>query len=231
MKKAPTTSGRVRSADPLPSAAIDAAGGPAGLERSGRLRLIEAAEVEFCQKGFEGASVLAIARRAGVKQPLLNYHFGSKEGLWRSVVENAYAEAATYHERAAGAVGAADPLSRLQALLRAFTVLNILHPAAHSLVFREVAQAGPRLDWLVENYMRPFHLALDGLIAECTAAGLLKPYPVEHASIMMTGMLTALQAATHLVTRIYGTQPMTEAQAEKHAEQAIDALLNGMRAR
>jgi AcrR family transcriptional regulator len=227
-KKSRTASGGAKAANRAKGSASADAVSP---EVSGRQRLIEAAEIEFSQKGFDGASVLAIARRAGVKQPLLNYHFGNKEGLWRAVVENAYVETIRYWMHADAAIDGAAPLSRLRALLRAFAVINILHPAAHSLVFMEVTQAGPRLDWLVNTYMRPFHQALDAVVAECTAAGLLKTYPVEHASIMMTGMLTAVQAAAHLVERIYGAAPMTAAQAEAHAEQAIDALFHGMLAR
>lgn len=197
-------------------------------DASGRQRLMDAAVIEFSEKGFEGTSVLAIAGRAGVKQPLLNYHFGGKEGLWRAVVESTYAEATASLNAIQVGEEAVDPLSRLRGALRSFAIINVLHPAAHSLVLREVAQAGPRLDWLVEHYMRPFHELLDALIAECQEAGLLKPYPREHASVMMTGVLTSVQSSIHLVKKLYGVDPMTIAEAEQHAEQVIDVLLNGM---
>ncbi|MBN3815551.1 TetR/AcrR family transcriptional regulator [Paraburkholderia sp. Se-20369] len=200
-------------------------------EVPGRQRLIDAAEIEFTQKGFDGASVLSIANRAGVKQPLLNYHFGNKEGLWRAVVENAYSGSLVASRQAAADLDRSDPLARLQTALKAFAVSNILHPAAHSLVLMEVAQDGPRLDWLVDNYMKPFHAELDALIAECHAAQLLKPYPPERASVTMTAMLTAVQSATHLLKRLYGVGPMTPAQAEQHAEEVIDVLMNGMATR
>lgn len=63
---------------------------------------------------------------------------------------------------------------------------------------------------------------------EAISSGVRGRYPREHASIMMTGMLTAIQSATHLAKRVYGVGPMTAEQTEQHAEQAIDALLNGM---
>ncbi len=72
---------------------------------------------------------------------------------------------------------------------------------------------------------------LDALIAQCHAAQWLKPYPPEHASVTMTATLTAVQSATHLIRRLYGVGPMTAEQAEQHAEQVIDVLLNGMLAR
>lgn len=224
-----------RSKTPARKRATESSAAPTPVARAtevpGRQRLIDAAEIEFTQKGFDGASVLSIANRAGVKQPLLNYHFGNKEGLWRAVVENAYAESLVASRQAAAAVDRSEPLARLQSALKAFAVSNILHPAAHSLVLMEVAQDGPRLDWLVDNYMRPFHEELDALIAECYAAQLLKPYPPEQASVTMTAMLTAVQSATHLLKRLYGVGPLTPAQAEQHAEQVIDVLMNGMAAR
>ncbi|HTD05112.1 TetR/AcrR family transcriptional regulator [Undibacterium sp.] len=195
---------------------------------SGKLRLIQAAEIEFSQKGFEGASVLSIAQRAGVKQPLLNYHFGGKEGLWRAVVASAYAEAEEFSRAVDQTLESADPLTHLKAQLKTFTVINVLHPSAHTLVFKEVAQGGPRLDWIIENYMKPFHARLDTLIRECQDQGLIKPYPIEYGSIMMTGMLTSVQSSLNMLKGIYGVDSMTPKQAELHADQLIDALFEGI---
>jgi AcrR family transcriptional regulator len=50
-------------------------------ERS-RQALLAAALDEFSLKGFAGARVAEIAERAGVNKQLINYYFGSKEGLY-----------------------------------------------------------------------------------------------------------------------------------------------------
>jgi TetR/AcrR family transcriptional regulator len=50
-----------------------------------RAALIDAAETVFLDKGFGGASLSAIAQRAGMTKSLIHHHFGSKEGLWREV--------------------------------------------------------------------------------------------------------------------------------------------------
>jgi AcrR family transcriptional regulator len=49
--------------------------------------LIEAALEEFSAKGFGGARVRDIAKRAGVSKDLITYHFGGKEGLYAAVQE------------------------------------------------------------------------------------------------------------------------------------------------
>ncbi len=52
-----------------------------------RARIVAAAEVEFADHGFDGVSVRQIALRADVPVALINYHFGSKEGLYRAIFE------------------------------------------------------------------------------------------------------------------------------------------------
>jgi TetR/AcrR family transcriptional regulator len=60
---------------------------PAGADRQrdaerSRQALLAAALDEFSLHGFAGARVADIARRAGVNKQLINYYFGSKEGLY-----------------------------------------------------------------------------------------------------------------------------------------------------
>ena len=52
-----------------------------------RSRILEAALELFAASGFEGASTRTIAEQAGVNLPAIQYYFGSKEGLYRAVVE------------------------------------------------------------------------------------------------------------------------------------------------
>jgi AcrR family transcriptional regulator len=54
-------------------------------ERS-RQRILDAAQTEFAAKGFAGARVEAIARRAGLNKQLISHHFGGKLGLYQAVM-------------------------------------------------------------------------------------------------------------------------------------------------
>jgi AcrR family transcriptional regulator len=52
-----------------------------------RARILDAALELFAAAGFDGASTRTIAERAGINLPAIQYYFGSKEGLYRAVVE------------------------------------------------------------------------------------------------------------------------------------------------
>lgn len=49
-------------------------------------QILNAAELEFSEKGFDGASMKALATRAKVSQSLLHYHFASKSKLYEAVI-------------------------------------------------------------------------------------------------------------------------------------------------
>jgi len=57
-----------------------------------RARILAAATTEFAARGYEGASMDAIAARTQTTRALINYYFGSKEKLYLAVLERVYAE-------------------------------------------------------------------------------------------------------------------------------------------
>ncbi|MGB8960890.1 MAG: helix-turn-helix domain-containing protein, partial [Pseudonocardiaceae bacterium] len=58
---------------------------PAG--ENTRAALLDAARVEFTERGFDGATVRAIAQRAGVDAAMVNHWFGGKDGLFVAALE------------------------------------------------------------------------------------------------------------------------------------------------
>src|ERR1700710_2164793 len=56
-----------------------------------RTALLDAAEIEFGQKGLAGARVESIAARAGLNKQLISYYFGGKQALYDAILERWYA--------------------------------------------------------------------------------------------------------------------------------------------
>jgi AcrR family transcriptional regulator len=52
-----------------------------------RAELLDAARVEFAQRGYEGATVRVIADRAGVDPAMVNHWFGGKEALFSEALQ------------------------------------------------------------------------------------------------------------------------------------------------
>jgi AcrR family transcriptional regulator len=69
-----------------------------------RTRILEAAARIFSVEGYAGASTRTLAAGAGVNIATLNYHFGSKEGVYRATMEWVYERISVRAEQAAPAI-------------------------------------------------------------------------------------------------------------------------------
>src|SRR6266481_407375 len=75
--------------------------------------ILDAAIAEFAERGFEGASIRAIADRLGLQHPLITYHYRSKDILWRAAAEHAFAQIRAGWDTSAPENSDLAPLGRL----------------------------------------------------------------------------------------------------------------------
>jgi len=105
-------------------------------QASAPARILEAATAEFAARGYDGARIEAIARRAGVNKALLYYYFPNKGELYRRLVlEHLSAAGATLEGAAAGAPPPREAIERM--ILSLFEVLRA-RPEISDFVMREV---------------------------------------------------------------------------------------------
>jgi AcrR family transcriptional regulator len=57
-----------------------------------RTKLLNAAEILFAENGYELTSIRDISGAAGLNLSLINYYFGSKQGLYREIFQLRFAE-------------------------------------------------------------------------------------------------------------------------------------------
>jgi AcrR family transcriptional regulator len=120
-----------------------------------RASILNAAIAEFAQRGFEGASIRAIADRLGLQHPLITYHFRSKDMLWRAAAEHAFARIQSEWDVSAPEGSDLSPLARLR---REYTTLfryTVAFPEFHRFMRQETLTNNPRLKWVAETVLAP----------------------------------------------------------------------------
>jgi AcrR family transcriptional regulator len=124
---------------------------PPKLNNTRALLILTAAQDEFAKRGFDGARVERIARRARVNKQLVFYYYHSKRGLFQAVVSRAAREL----EQALAQVALAEgpPLARLRAALDSQFEFLTRNPALVALL----VQAG-------RSEARPFAPAIRRLV-------------------------------------------------------------------
>jgi len=107
-------------------------------------RILAAAALEFAERGYAGARVDRIARRARVNKAMLYYHFHSKQGLYRALLRQIFSRAsARLRAIAASDRPPAEKIDRAIAGIAGFIREHAFFPA---IMLREVAEGGAHLD-------------------------------------------------------------------------------------
>jgi AcrR family transcriptional regulator len=196
---------------------------PPKLSNSRALRIVTAAREEYARRGFAGARVDQIARKAGVNKQLLFYYYHSKRGLFQAVLTQAAGE---LEGALAGLVlPAGRPLDRLRGALDAQFEFLARHPELVALL----AQAG-RVD------LAPFAPAIKRLVvllAEGQGLGQVRDDIDPHltaaqALVLMVGYLGMESVIAASARPLGADEP---ALRERWKEAAVDLVVAGVTAR
>lgn len=118
---------------------------PAARVDDTRSRIMQAARSVFSERGYEGATIQAIAARAGLTRPAINHYFPSKQALYR-VVLNATNEsvlgAGINHAQRETTLAA-----RLNAFISAAVSANLACPAGSALLVNGILESQRHPQW------------------------------------------------------------------------------------
>jgi len=154
--------------------------------------ILDAALAEFSEKGFEAASIRAIADRVGVKHPLITHHFGNKEALWRAAAERTFARIREEWDKECPG----DDMSSLDRLREEYRVLfkhTVAFPDFHRFMRQEGMSLNPRLLWVADHVLKPLIDRLLPQIENVQAEGLLpkvEPILFHYAMVSLTAALS-----------------------------------------
>lgn len=138
-------------------------------DQDGRERILSAAIRAFSEVGYAGATTAGIARDAGVTQPLVHHHFGSKDGLWRAAADAVFSNI----PRIVSPPDDLSPRETITAIVERFVRFVAAHPEVTRIIAREGAAPSPRLDYLLKQYLHePFREVVD-LVRAAQNAGIV----------------------------------------------------------
>jgi TetR/AcrR family transcriptional regulator len=157
-------------------------------------RILAAAAVEFAARGFAGARVDQIARRAGVNKAMLYYHFQSKQGLYRALLRDTFSRAGDRLETIAAS--SAPPADQLDRAIEAIAGFVRQHQFFASIMLREIAESGAHLDRDTLSALAAIPRAIGGIIQRGVEEGAFRPvHPLAAYFSMLAPMVVYLAGA------------------------------------
>jgi AcrR family transcriptional regulator len=156
-----------------------------------RASILNAAIEQFAERGFEGASIRAIADRLGLQHPLITYHYRSKDILWRAAAEHAFAQIRTEWDQSAQQ-SSLSALARLRQEYSALFRYTVAFPEFHRFLRQETLTNNPRLKWVAQRVLAPLLERLLPQIVEAQKKGLLPRVDPILFHYMMVSLTTTL---------------------------------------
>lgn len=184
-------------------------------------RLWDASRVEFSVRGYHGARVQGIARRANCNVALLYRHWASKKALYldvlRSVWQGISQEVVALMEQGRGA----------PAVVGAYLDAHLRDPVGAQILIREFLDGGPFFSQIIAadpSLVEPVQRAAR-TIAGAGASEILRPGLDATMAVLSIGGLAALVASAHEAARPFFDQPIP---AEAWRRHLYDLLLHGL---
>lgn len=160
-----------------------------GVQGGTKKRIIHVATELFAQRGYDACSVAEIANRSGVSKPVLYYYFGSKEGLFRSILR----EAGELQERMIHKVMSSGkgPLEKIKDLLKE-VYLEVVKEPYLFLFLHRVFFFPPSI--VGEEDIEPFYYrmvsSLEQLVHEGISAGQMEDLETKDVALLFMALLS-----------------------------------------
>lgn len=201
-----------------------------GSPENTRRSLLAAARAAFAEGGLEGARVDDIARRAGVNKQLVYHYFGSKDGLYTTVLEEVYQEIRA--QESALALNAFPPEEAMRKLVEfSFDYLE-KNPDFVRILADENAHRGRHLrgSHVVEEVNRPIIDLIRTTLARGAADGIFKGgLDPLHIYLSIAGMSFFFFANRHTLSRAFSANLETPAGIAERRAHIVAFTLNAIR--
>ncbi|MGC1508104.1 TetR/AcrR family transcriptional regulator [Ketobacter sp. MCCC 1A13808] len=193
-----------------------------------RERILAAAEALFAIRGFEGVSTTQIAKVAGITQPLIHYHFKNKEALWKATISRLFSRLSEEFTAEVKGMPSGDSRRYMIEMVRSYVAFVAKYPQYGQFILREGVQESPRLEWMVEQWLRPllgqFHETYEKGVEE----GWIKDIPFPQLIMLITASASHFFSLAPLMKSLYGIDAQSPQQALAHSDAVVDVALTAI---
>lgn len=189
-------------------------------------KLLDVAILEFSERGFDAVTVRDIEKRAGVQRNLLNYHFGSKEGMWKAAAADLIANLERFSRPRGELIKDLSAHERVAYAIRSYVRFAAANPEFNRLMIQEGKHDSWRLHWLLDNFL----LAATEWMREQIKIDLgLDEDEFVHWHYIFAGGGALIFSMAPEAQKLFGVDVTDEAVIDRHAAMMAELLLSRSR--
>ncbi|MCG8692909.1 MAG: TetR/AcrR family transcriptional regulator [Minwuiales bacterium] len=206
------------------SAGQDKAGAPGRVRRRNRAKILQAAEHVFAERGYDGATTAAIADRAGLPKANVHYYFGTKNALYRAVIDNIM----ELWLQAFGDISEdSDPAEALSHYIRAKLAHSRERPLASRIFANEIVRGAPILSEYLKTELRDWVTEKSWVLKKWAKAGKMDPIDPVHLFFMIWSTTQTYADFDVQMRAVLGRRRLTDEDFDTAAETITRVILKG----
>lgn len=201
---------------------------PSRIQRVNRAAISSAAMTEFSVRGYHGATIEAIAGKAGMSKPNLLYYFPSKEAIYRAcleqIVEEWLSPFMTLDRNA-------DPVEELRRYISLKMQMSVDRPEASRLFASEILAGAPIVKDFLEGRLKKVVDEKAGIIRYWIATGKMAPIDPYHLIFMIWSVTQHYADFAAQIDAVTGGQSAKPGFHEQACQAVLSIILGGIKPR
>lgn len=216
-------------ADRPPSPSPPRAGAAPALGRSERTRrnILAAAERVFAQKGLSGARVDEIAAEAGANKRMLYEYYGSKEELYKTVLENVYGRLGACETFLTAHTGELDVVEAIRSIIPAyFSFLKANQSYVRMVMWENINEARYFDERELYGVRDPMKRAMREILRRGKEEGRFRQ-DIDETQLLLTIFACCFNYFSNIytLTRVLSADLMAEEQIQKRVDSITEMIL------
>jgi TetR/AcrR family transcriptional regulator len=186
-------------------------------------RIIQAALKVFAQEGFPDAKLRDIAAKAGTTHSLIRHHFGSKDDLWKAVVDYGLRLREDRLNKIIESGPSVDPVELFKMFIKSHILFAADHAELSKILLHSNSRTSPHLDYIIEK-QKGVHNIVAPFFRKAQACGYFKGFDHDSFTVYMRAIAETPIATSDLTNRLLNHDIRSEKGIALHMQRVIAFL-------
>ncbi|MDG2449538.1 MAG: TetR/AcrR family transcriptional regulator [Saprospiraceae bacterium] len=182
----------------------------------------------FAQLGYGGVSINSLAKKTGVADSLLHYHFGTKEELWKKSMMQAGSQIINSLEDIFNVLDNISGIEKLRIYIKKIVLFSASHPEFQQVVVQEVFSDSSRSNWLIEEVLKPVFAYMEDIVKEEQDKGTIKVIPPANLFSFIIGSIITFFARSYQMKKLYDVDCFDDDQVQNQVTIITDLIMDGL---
>ena len=193
--------------------------------RRGEELILRVAEEVFASRGFQGATMTEIGRRAGLPKANIHYYFSSKAKLYQRVIDDVFmvwlkaADQFDDHD---------DPRIALSAYISAKMELSRSRPNGSKVWANEIIHGAPMIRDYLETHLREWCASREARIQSWIDRRLIRPVNPRYLLYMIWASTQHFADFGTQITVLNDGEPLSDEAFDEATQTLVEVILTGL---